>query len=66
MIHALWRVAIAAFCFAAFFYITPLFLNVLGVNPGSDIMQLVKGLAVCLAIAYVIWGPHKYPWGAPG
>ncbi len=63
MMHVLWRVAIAAFCYVVFIYITPLFLEVLQVSLEGSLWSLIKALAAVAAIAYVIWGPTRYPWG---
>lgn len=62
MIHLLWRVAIAVFCFVAFFYIAPLVLAVLDLSVEGDLWTLIKALAGVGALAYIIWGPSKYPW----
>ena len=64
--NILWRIAIAAFCYLAFMYIAPLFLNVLDVRPAADAWALVRALAAVGAIAYVIWGPHTWPWRRSG
>jgi hypothetical protein len=65
MPNILWRIAIAAFCYVVFLYITPLFLNVLEITPAGNLWELVRALAAVGAVAYVIWGPHTYPWGHP-
>ncbi len=66
MLNVLYRMAIAAFCFVAFVYLVPLFLAVLKIDAGGPLWQLLQAIAAIGAIAYVIWGPHKWPWGPPG
>ena len=61
MIHYLWRVAIAAFCFVVFIYITPLFLAVLEIGLDGPLWTLLKALAAVGAVAYVIWGRQTWP-----
>ena len=65
MLNILYRMAIAAFCFVALLYIVPLFLAVLKISVQGPLWQLLQALAAVAAIAYVIWGPHRWPWGNP-
>ena len=65
MIHVLYRFGVAAICYVAFIWIVPLFLQVIELSVGGPLWQLLKALAALIAIAYVIWGPHRWPWGTP-
>ena len=44
MIHVLWRVAIAAFCYVAFIYIMPLFLTVLEISASAPLAMALASL----------------------
>jgi hypothetical protein len=61
----IWRIVIAALAFVFLVTVVPLFLQVIGLTVGGPLLQLLK---LCLAagcVAYVIWGPHTWPFGAP-
>jgi hypothetical protein len=64
MMNYLWRAGIAALFVVAFFYILPLFLDVVFESASLDgsLMALLRALVGFGAIAYVIWGPQKWPW----
>lgn len=59
----IWRVLLAAVGFTLFWWLFPLFLNVIKVSPSSALMQLMQAGTAALAIAYVIFGKEPpYPW----
>ena len=53
----LWRILYAAICFVLFWWIFPLFLVVLSVNPGGSLLELMKVVTAAIAILYVLFGP---------
>jgi hypothetical protein len=59
----LWRALIAAICFALFWWIFPLFLNVISAPISGSLLTLIKAISAALAVIYVIFGPEApYPW----
>jgi hypothetical protein len=59
----IWRIIIAAVCFVLFWFIVPLFLDVIGIPVGGSLMQLMKACSAAIAVLYVIFGPvPPYPW----
>lgn len=53
-----WRVLYAAVCFVLFWWIFPLFLDVLKVHPPSSLVELVRVCTAAIAILYVLFGPE--------
>lgn len=53
----IWRVIYAVICFVLFWWIAPLFLSVLGVSVGGNVLELLKICSAAIAILYVIFGP---------
>lgn len=53
----LWRILYAAICFVLFWWIFPMFLEVLGVNPVNALLMLIKACTAAIAILYVLFGP---------
>ncbi len=56
MVDFFWRILYAAICFVLLWWIFPLFLNVLGVNPGGSLLELMKVVTAAIAILYVLFG----------
>jgi hypothetical protein len=59
----IWRIIIAAICYVLFWLVFPLFLEVIGINIGGAMMQLMRICSAAIAILYVVFGPvPPYPW----
>jgi hypothetical protein len=57
----LWRMLYATVIFVLFWWLFPLFLHVLHVNPPSDLMALAQGLTAAIAIIYVLFVNQQPP-----
>lgn len=53
----LWRMLYAAICFVLFWWIFPMFLDVLGVSPVNSLLVLIRACTAAIAILYVLFGP---------
>lgn len=53
----LWRILYAAICFVLFWWVFPLFLQVLNVPVNSALLELMKVVTAAIAILYVLFGP---------
>jgi len=59
----LWRLIYAAVCFVLFWWILPLFLDVIGIPVGGALIQLVRACTAAIAVLYVLFGPEPpFPW----
>jgi membrane-anchored glycerophosphoryl diester phosphodiesterase (GDPDase) len=59
----IWRVVYATICFVLFWWIAPLFLDVIGVAVSGNVLQLLKICSAAIAILYVIFGKEPpYPF----
>lgn len=53
----LWRVIIAVICVVLILALLPPFFSVIGFNPGSDVMLILRICIAGLAVLYVLKGP---------
>ena len=59
----IWRVLYSVICFVLFWWIFPLFLNVISVPVGGSLLTLIRACSAALAILYVVFGKEPpYPW----
>jgi len=53
-----WRIIYAAVSFVIFWWIFPLFLNVLSVSPKESLIELMRICTAAIAILYVLFYPE--------
>lgn len=59
----LWRVIYAILCVVLFYWIAPLFADVVGFPLGGSTWTLIKACVAGLAVLYVVFGPPpRTPW----
>lgn len=63
MSNILLRMLYAVICVLIFWWVTPLFLQVIGFPMSGQVVQLVRIIVACLALLYVAFGPTPpRPW----
>lgn len=56
------RLIYAVICFALFWWLIPMFLDIIGLNPPGNIVQFLKVISGLLALLYVVFGPAEPPY----
>ncbi len=60
-----WRIIVAVLMFVFLVVLLlPLVLRVLGLDPGGDVLQIIRICAAAIAVFYIIWGAWPPPWRA--
>ena len=68
MAGVIWRILLGCLAFAFLWAIIPLVMEVLGINPGAPIMQIIRLCVAALVVIYIIAGGRGSGWwaGPPG
>ncbi len=56
MTALLWRMLYVVLLFVVLGFVLPLFLQIIGLDVPANVVTLIRIIAACIAVIYVIWG----------